>query len=234
MSRVGAHCRPWNVVLGMSPPCARIRRTETRQWWHIMGDFFERIVDVEVTAAEAPRLAARLVDRLVAEGVLTAQLSAEGVYSLDADQGYVPGPNWATAVQHPGWDPGPVAVIVGPHAHCGGQGMSEAEFAECPRCDERIVIFGYPQLEPDYARWEPVTRAISAWQSTGTGAVRCGACEADGIPASSDRDPGPAGVSDWRPCGTAAAPAVPPPPGSPPNTPPRTPRSDRPASRVVR
>jgi hypothetical protein len=89
-----------------------------------MGDFFERIVDVEVTGEEAGPLAERMVDWMVTEGLITRELSSEGVYSLTVDEGYVRGPNWARAVadsSDPDWLPGPVAVIVGREYHVGGQ-----------------------------------------------------------------------------------------------------------------
>ncbi|MEV5650849.1 hypothetical protein AB0L57_21575 [Nocardia sp. NPDC052254] len=145
-----------------------------------MGDFFERIVDVEVEQDEAGPLARDLVDWLVAEGILTRELSGDGVYSMQTDQGYLPGPNWATVVDGPGWEPGPVAVIVGRSSHCAGQGFVEAEYAACPHCDTRVVIFGHPQLEPDAQLWAPFSRAIDEWERTGTATVHCASCDRDG------------------------------------------------------
>ncbi|WP_238697012.1 MULTISPECIES: hypothetical protein [unclassified Streptomyces] len=46
-----------------------------------MGDYFERIVDVEVTVEEAGPLAERIVDWMVAEGLITRELSGNGVFS---------------------------------------------------------------------------------------------------------------------------------------------------------
>jgi Zn-dependent metalloprotease len=53
-----------------------------RQEGETMGDFFEGIVDVEVTGEEAGPLAERMVDWMVTEGLITRELSSEGVYSL--------------------------------------------------------------------------------------------------------------------------------------------------------
>ncbi|MGV9891322.1 hypothetical protein [Streptomyces sp. NPDC003395] len=53
-----------------------------------MGVYYERIVDVEATAEEAGPLAERMVDWMVAEGVITRRMSGELVYSHHADQGY--------------------------------------------------------------------------------------------------------------------------------------------------
>ncbi|MFF9242506.1 hypothetical protein ACF1AL_27090 [Streptomyces sp. NPDC014801] len=63
-----------------------------------MGVYYERIVDVEATAEEAGPPAERMVDWMVAEGVITRRMSGELVYSRHADEGYVPGPHWARAV----------------------------------------------------------------------------------------------------------------------------------------
>ncbi|WP_236076292.1 hypothetical protein [Streptomyces coffeae] len=92
-----------------------------------MGDSYERIVDVEVTGEGAGALAERMVDWMVAEGLITRELSGDGVYSLTVDQGYVPGPRWVRAVDDssdPAWVPGPVAVLVGRDDHVGGRGRA--------------------------------------------------------------------------------------------------------------
>ncbi len=144
-----------------------------------MGDFFERIVDIEVEQDDAGPLARELVDWLVGEGVVTRELTRDGVYSMQAEHGHVPGPNWAAAVDGPGWEPGPVAVIVGRSSYCGGQGFAEAGYAECPHCDTRVTIFDYPQLEPDYVAWQPFSRAIEEWEQSGTAVVHCTTCNRD-------------------------------------------------------
>lgn len=145
-----------------------------------MGDFFERIVDVEVTGEEAGPLAERTVDWMVAEGVITRELSSDGVYSLTVDEGYLPGPNWARAVadsSDPVWLPGPVAVVVGRHYHVGGQGSDVAEYAVCPRCRARTVVINYPEdFEADEAVWRPFADGIAVWQETGEGHTVCPAC----------------------------------------------------------
>lgn len=141
-----------------------------------MGDFFERIVDVEVTGEEAGPLA----ERTVAEGLITRELSSEGVYSLTVDEGQVPGPNWARAVadsSDPDWLPGPVAVIVGRDYHVGGQGADDAEYVVCPRCEAKTVIIDYPEeLEADEEVWQPFRDGIAAWKETGEGSAPCSPC----------------------------------------------------------
>lgn len=147
-----------------------------------MGDYFERIVDVEVSGEQAGPIADRMVDWMVAEGLITRERSSDGVYSMQVDDGYEPGPNWKRAVadsSDPSWIPGPVAVIVGRDHHVGGQGMSEADSATCPRCDTTTVIIDYPnELEADPGAWQPFSDGIDTWKETGEGNVRCSSCGA--------------------------------------------------------
>lgn len=145
-----------------------------------MGDFFERIVDLDVTGEEAGPLARRMVDWMVAEGLITRETTKDAMYSLSVDVGYVPGPDWARAVadsSDPSWIPGPVAVVVGRDYHIGGQGESEADSATCPRCATTTVIIDYPEsFEADPEVWQPFLDGIGAWKETGTGTAPCSAC----------------------------------------------------------
>lgn len=147
-----------------------------------MGDFFERIVDVEVTGEEAEPLAKRMVDWMVAEGLITRETSSDGMYSLTVDDGYVAGPDWERAVadfSDPSWMPGPVAVIIGRDYHVGGQGQDAADSATCPRCDTRTVIINYPEeFEADEEVWRPFRDGIATWKETGAGGVVCSPCGA--------------------------------------------------------
>ncbi|GLW09347.1 hypothetical protein Misp01_44760 [Microtetraspora sp. NBRC 13810] len=147
-----------------------------------MGDYFERIVDVEVTGEEAGSLAERMVGWMVAEGLITREMSGDGVFSLQVDAGYEAGPNWERAVadsSDPSWVPGPVAVIVGRDHHVGGQGMAEADSATCPRCDTKTVIIDYPEeFEADQKVWQPFSDGIDTWKETGAGSVSCSSCGA--------------------------------------------------------
>ncbi|MGW1894921.1 hypothetical protein ACWCP6_32470 [Streptomyces sp. NPDC002004] len=147
-----------------------------------MGDFFERIVDVEVTGEEAGPLAEWMVAWMVTEGLITREVSRDGVYSLTVEEGYVPGPEWARAVadsSDPDWLPGPVAVVVGRDYHVGGQGADDAEYAVCPRCETKTVIINYPEeFEADEEVWQPFKDGIAAWKETGEGSATCSACGA--------------------------------------------------------
>ncbi|NBE52965.1 hypothetical protein [Streptomyces boluensis] len=147
-----------------------------------MGDYFERIVDVEVTAEEAGPLAERMVDWMVAEGLITRELSGDGVFSHPVREGYVRGPNWARAVadsSNRDWLPGPVAVIVGRNYYVCGQGADEASCAVCPRCQSKTVIINYPyEFERDDEVWQPFEDGIAAWKETGEGSAPCSTCGA--------------------------------------------------------
>jgi hypothetical protein len=147
-----------------------------------MGDYFERIVNVEVAGGKAGPLAERMVTWMVAEGLITREMSSDGAYSLGVDEGYVPGPDWKRAVadvSDPSWVPGPVAVIVGREYHVGGQGVDEADSATCPRCDATTVIINYPEeFEADEEVWQPFRDGIAVWRETGEGSAVCSACGA--------------------------------------------------------
>ncbi|MEV4643279.1 hypothetical protein [Saccharopolyspora sp. NPDC049357] len=148
----------------------------------LMGDYFERIVDVEVTGEDAGRLAERMVDWMVSEGLITREMSSDRVFSHPVDKGYVRGPNWARAVDdssNPDWLPGPVAVIVGRAHYVGGEGIDSASSAFCPRCQSETVVINYPtEYETNSEVWQPFEDAIAAWEETGEGAAPCSACGA--------------------------------------------------------
>lgn len=164
-----------------------------------MGDFFERIVDVEVTGEEAGPLAERMVTWMVTEGLITREVSNDGVYSLTVDEGYVPGPNWARAVadsSDPDWLPGPVAVVVGRDYHVGGQGADDAEYAVCPRCENKTVIINYPEeFEADEDVWQPFKDGIADWKETGEGSAPCPAA----VPRSRSQSGNGSPISRWVP-----------------------------------
>ncbi|MCP2315788.1 hypothetical protein APR12_001121 [Nocardia amikacinitolerans] len=144
-----------------------------------MGDYFERIVDLEVTSADAGTLAERMVGWMVSRRWLLREMSRNAMYSLQVDEGYVPGPDWSQITQDWGadWVPGPVAVIVGRHDHYPGQGCIEPASAVCPRCRATTVIIDYPERwEADAAVWQPFSDAIDAWKQSGTGAAICPSC----------------------------------------------------------
>lgn len=144
-----------------------------------MGDYFERIVDVEVSGTEAAATAERMVDWMVSRGWLTREMSGEVMYSLQVSEGHVPGPDWGEITQEWGadWMPGPVAVITVRDAHYPGQGGIPPSSVDCPRCAATAVIIDYPNAwEPDEAVWQPFSEAIDNWRYTGDGPMTCRAC----------------------------------------------------------
>lgn len=146
-----------------------------------MGDFYERIVDVEVAQEDAPALAERMIGWMVAEGLLTREMSSDAMYSLQVDKGYVPGPNWARAAEDWGddWIPAPVAVIVGRDHHVAGQGADTPSYVDCPRCGTTTTVIDWEEDEdPDEAVWSPFREGLEAWKETGHGSVPCPACGA--------------------------------------------------------
>jgi hypothetical protein len=145
-----------------------------------VGDYFERIVDLDVAAADAAVSAEVMIDWMVSRGWLLRQTSRDAMYSLQVDEGYVAGPAWAKIAQDWGadWIPAPVAVIVGRNAHYGGQGEIAPADATCPSCRSTTVIIDYPQAwEPDPAVWQPFSDAIDRWEQTGAGTVACASCD---------------------------------------------------------
>jgi hypothetical protein len=144
-----------------------------------VGDYFERIVDVQVTAADAEATATRMLDWMFSRELLSREMSGECMYSLQVDEGYLPGPQWQTISQEWGkdWPPGPVAVIIGRDDHYGGQGAIEPESADCPSCAATTVIIDYPQRwEADPEAWRPFADAIAEWKRGGAGVAACRLC----------------------------------------------------------
>ncbi|MEU4319405.1 hypothetical protein ACFV24_09335 [Nocardia fluminea] len=154
-----------------------------------VGDYFERIVDLDVAAADAQASAERMIDWMVSRGWLLRETSGEAMYSLHVDEGYVAGPAWAEIARGGDVDrmPAPVAVVVGRNAHYGGQGEIAPADAKCPSCGATTVIIDYPQAwEADPAVWQPFSDAIDAWRDSGAGAVTCTSCDTTSP------------ITDWR------------------------------------
>jgi hypothetical protein len=140
-----------------------------------MGDHFQTIVDLDATAADAPRLAQRVLDRLVTEGIVLAERTD---CVLGQPLGHPPGPRWDKAVDPLDADGKPydgLAVHTGRTVFHGGQG--EAEWARCPRCTAtaRLCTEEWERIE---AAWRPFDQAMDLWYATGAADVDCPACAA--------------------------------------------------------
>ncbi|WP_137992496.1 hypothetical protein [Streptomyces vilmorinianum] len=141
-----------------------------------MGSHFQTVVDLDATAEDAPALAARALDWLVAQGIVRDERTD---CVLGAPLGHPPGPRWASAVAVEDWEPGGgLRIEVGRTVFHGGQG--DAQYAVCPHCATRtrFCTEDWEYIE-DGAR-EPFDRAISAWHDTGAAAVTRTHCGRDG------------------------------------------------------
>ncbi|MER5433100.1 hypothetical protein [Streptomyces sp. NPDC002588] len=127
-----------------------------------MGDSYQVIVDLDVNEAEAPRLAQRVVDGLVAEGVVLAERTD---FLLGA---HPPGPNWHHATADDLKPTDGLAVLTGRGVFPSGAGAPE--HATCPRCATRTPL--------DTEGWARVSTAIAAWSETGTAELSCPTCAA--------------------------------------------------------
>ncbi|MDO0913999.1 hypothetical protein QQM39_25170 [Streptomyces sp. DT2A-34] len=138
-----------------------------------MGDHFQAIVDLGASPQQAPQLAERVVEWLVAEGIVLAELTD---CVLGQPLGHPPGPNWQRAVAPDDADADPwdgLAVYTGRTVFHGGQGGPEA--VTCPRCGvtTRLITDEWDLINDV---WVPFGLAIDVWHKTGTAQVDCPAC----------------------------------------------------------
>ncbi|WP_031478801.1 hypothetical protein [Streptomyces bicolor] len=143
-----------------------------------MGDHFQTIVDLEAGPQQAPRLAERVLEWLVAEGIVLAERTD---CVLGPPLGHPPGPNWQRAVGPDDADGDPwdgLAVYTERTVFHGGQGGPEA--VTCPRCGTTTRLIT-DQWELIDAAWAPFREAISAWHKAGEAMVDCPAC-AEAVP----------------------------------------------------
>lgn len=139
-----------------------------------MGDTFQTIVDLDASPQDAPRLAERVVEWLVAEGIVLAERTPDCVYGQPL--GHLPGPNWERAVTDQPWGRSPgdgLATYTERTVFHRGQGGMEA--VRCPRCQAttRLYTEEWKLIEDT---WTPFAQAISTWHETGAADVDCPAC----------------------------------------------------------
>ncbi|WP_369170180.1 hypothetical protein AB5J49_21135 [Streptomyces sp. R28] len=130
-----------------------------------MGDTFQTIVDLDAPPQDAPRLAERVIEWLVAEGIVLAQ--AEPGWALGDDPAHPPGPDWHKAVAHARWG-APEGLVV----HTGHQVFYSthvtANTVTCPRCGQTTTVEG--EVTPRFGT------AMNAWYETGAADVDCPGC----------------------------------------------------------
>ncbi|MEU9705812.1 hypothetical protein [Streptomyces sp. NPDC047981] len=140
-----------------------------------MGSYFQTVVDLDATQADAHALAGSGLDWLVTEGIVRAELTD---CVLGAPSGHPPGPAWAMAVGQEDWEPSDGLRIETSRTvfNCG---QGEPMFAVCPYCAARVDFYT-ARLEEIEGAWEPFGEAISAWSDTGSAAVACLRCRRRG------------------------------------------------------
>ncbi|MCX4763000.1 hypothetical protein OG562_18850 [Streptomyces sp. NBC_01275] len=141
-----------------------------------MGDTFQTIVDRDASPQDAPRLAERVVDWLVAEGIVLAE--AEPGWALSERPAHPPGPNWHKAVADARWGaPEGLAVYSEHHIFYSPDALGPAAVT-CGRCAATTL------LEGDLAAI--FETATIRWHETGVADADCPAC-AETVPLSAWR-----------------------------------------------
>ncbi|WP_329590231.1 hypothetical protein OG298_18355 [Streptomyces sp. NBC_01005] len=140
-----------------------------------MGDYFQTIVDLDATERDAQELGARVLDWLIAEGIVAAERT-DCVLGGDG-YGHAPGPRFTKAVD----DPDPVDLWSnGFHVQTGrtvfDSGQGDAGAAVCPLCRTEIRLVD-EVWEPIESAWGPFKGRFQDWaEDGGEGIVRCPSC----------------------------------------------------------
>ncbi|MFB7932748.1 hypothetical protein ACFC4C_26970 [Streptomyces sp. NPDC056039] len=134
-----------------------------------MGDTFQTIADPDASPQDSARLAQRVVEWLVQEGIVLAE--PEPGWALgERDLSHPPGPHWHKAVANARWgSPGGVVVHTERRVFytLGDPGPATVT---CPRCRKRA------EVENDLQ--ERFWAACEAWHATGHADLDCPACAA--------------------------------------------------------
>jgi hypothetical protein len=136
-----------------------------------MGDYFQTIVDLDATTADASELAARALDWLVGEEIVRAERTD---CVLGSPLGHPPAGQWTKAATDPGWEPTDgLGIETGRRVFFGGQGG--AQYVSCPRCGGR-TWFHTEDWEPVEGTWAAFGDAIEEWHASGDANVTCPSC----------------------------------------------------------
>ncbi|MER6343607.1 hypothetical protein ACWC10_18215 [Streptomyces sp. NPDC001595] len=133
-----------------------------------MGDTFQTIADLDAGPRDAPLLGARVVEWLVAEGIVRAE--AEVGWGLSPLPAHPPGPDWRKAVADPRWgSPDGVAVHTARHVFH-SIGVPGPYVVTCPRCGQASPAGGDLTAR--------LGSGMERWLATGDVDVDCPACAA--------------------------------------------------------
>jgi hypothetical protein len=124
-----------------------------------VGDYFQRVVDVEATEAEAPDLAARVVEWLVDQGVVVAAIT-----DCAFGDGHAPGPWYTRAVTETDarlleLRTNGLEVVVGRTVFFS---LESGQRVFCPHCANEVEV--------------ETNENISSWYRGGDGVEPCPAC----------------------------------------------------------
>ncbi|MCX5262436.1 hypothetical protein [Streptomyces sp. NBC_00199] len=134
-----------------------------------MGDTFQTIADRDAGPRDGLRLAERVVEWLVAEGIVLA--TAKTGWALGDDPAHPPGPHWDKAVTHARWGSPEGLVVYSTRSVFYGNSGGGEPFVTCPRC--AAVTGDTSFLSP----------AMESWYRTGKACPACPACgEAVSLP----------------------------------------------------
>ncbi|MFE9856586.1 hypothetical protein [Streptomyces sp. NPDC005780] len=144
-----------------------------------MGDYFQTIVDREISAADAAPMAARIVEWLVAEEVVGPDRTEPVIGS---GPGHPPGPRHRAVVDSGGWSEpwqaGGLEIVTTRTVFDAGQ-YAEASGAGCPRCGRTTELRDEETWDDIPGAWDPFAAAEQAWLAGGDGQVRCTHCRAE-------------------------------------------------------
>lgn len=142
-----------------------------------VGDYFQWIVDVEVTEAQAEEVADRLRRWLVDRGVIVPEETLCAISS----PGHRPGSNFLAALGEHEVDSNPdhmdgVEIHIGRTLFYPGQG--EVGPADCPVCDHTFgeVTFETFDQWGDDPQIDELVAAAGRWVEGGSAEVRCSEC----------------------------------------------------------
>ncbi|MEV4000607.1 hypothetical protein [Actinomadura sp. NPDC049753] len=142
-----------------------------------MGDWFQKIIDVEAGAEDAERLAVRVRDWLISGGIVLAERTD---CVLGAEGGHPPGPAVGQALEDPSSDDGwqslwtnGLDITVGRTIFDAGQGDPVA--VTCPHCTSEIRLVD-DHWQPIDEAWAPFSEVFTEWSEGYDGVIACPSC----------------------------------------------------------